>query len=214
MAEFPQPLLPTRSLTTTPDLADDPDIFPRLPGMKFVNRGTEWNTTRLRAKNGRVYKNQNWTSPINKFAASYASLNQSPARRDLDRIDEFFNLHSGGARNFFYYDPYRNTVVNQVIGNGDGETVDFELKRAVRRYMEPVYALVGTPTVLVNFEPVTNFSIPSPGVVQFDSPPTGIIAWSGLFMFWCEFTQDNLDVDQLNGHLFSNSGLAFQSIKV
>jgi hypothetical protein len=48
------PYLPTRWLVTTPDLADDPDVFPLLPGQMFVSqKAPSWTTTVKTSASGR-----------------------------------------------------------------------------------------------------------------------------------------------------------------
>ncbi len=48
------PYLPTRWLITTPDLADDPDVFPLLPGQTFLaQKAPGWSTTTRKAASGR-----------------------------------------------------------------------------------------------------------------------------------------------------------------
>jgi hypothetical protein len=216
VASYPDAFQPIRALVTTPDLADDPDVLPRLRGMKFVTRATEWNNTSLQAKSGKKYVKQNWTFPINHFAVKFETLNEEDDRLDARRLEDFFDGRCGSYSPFYYWDPYRNLVTDQIIGVGDGATKQFQLVRRVRRYTEPVYVLTGAPVVKANWEQVTGFEIAAPGVILFDvAPAEGVpIAWSGSFLFWCRLSQDKLTLDQMNDHLFSSSdGLEFETIK-
>ena len=79
-------------------------------------------------------------------------------------------------------------------GVGNGVTTQFQLVRSKRTWTEPVFALSGVPEVTVNGIAVTNYIIAAPGVIKFDSAPADgdVVAWSGSFLYWCEFTQDEL----------------------
>jgi uncharacterized protein (TIGR02217 family) len=211
------PIYPARSgVVLRPDLADDPDIFPYLRGQTFPKKAPTWSTTVIKSKSGRRFGKQNWSYPTWVFSLTYASLAQKPTRMDLDRIWEFFNAHAGQLSPWYFYDPTDNEVEGQTLGTGDGVTTEFEIIRSFRgMWSEPIFALNGVPTVTVNGVPVTTFSIPSPGVLKFNSAPGNgaVVAWSGSFLFRCVFTQDAFTAQQLNSLLWSNDGLAFETLK-
>ncbi|HEY1710296.1 MAG TPA: DUF2460 domain-containing protein [Rhizomicrobium sp.] len=200
----------------SPDLADDPDIFPLLPGEGFPKKGPAWSTTSLISKSGRRFGRQNWSYPTWRFNVSYATLSQAPSRRDQDRLFAFFNRRAGGFGSFSYFDPTDYLVAGQPLGTGDGVTTAFQLIRSFQTWSEPVFALNGPPAVTIGGVPVANFEIAAPGVIVFSTPPGAgeTVAWSGQFLFLCHFTQDELDTQQLNDHLFSNDGLSFETLKL
>jgi hypothetical protein len=63
---------------------------------------------------------------------------------------------------------------------------------------------------------VANYQIVEPGIVIFQTPPSEgqVVAWSGSFLFRCEFTQDRFDAQQLNALLWSSDGLQFQTVRI
>ena len=66
------PYLPVRWLVTTPDLADDPDVFPRLPGQGFVAEKTPvWSTTVRTAASGRQVRASQCVTPTWRFKVAY-----------------------------------------------------------------------------------------------------------------------------------------------
>lgn len=204
-----------------PDLADLPNVFPFLKGQSFGQKKPLWSTTTLSSKSGRVFRKQNFSFPIWQFNLSFASLAQKATRMDLDRIWAFFNSCAGQYGSFLYYDPYDNAVTGQPIGVGDGVTTQFQLMRSVPyggnfAWEEPVYAENGRPVVTVDGVATNAFSIIAPGVVKLTSAPGigSVVSWTGSFYFYCHFTQDDLNVQQLNSLLWSNDGLTFETIKL
>jgi len=217
---LPQPVLPARSgIILSPDLADDPDVFPKLGAAGFQQKSWVWSTTDLISKSGRRFKKRNFSYPTTKFSISYNSghgLSQRPTRMDLDRLVAFFNARSGQLGDFYYFDPKDNEVAGQTLGTGNGVTTQFQLIRSKRTWTEPVFALNGVPEVTVNGLKVTNYTIAAPGVVKFNSAPAdgAVVAWSGSFLYWCEFTQDELTAQQLTALLWESDGLSFQTIRL
>jgi uncharacterized protein (TIGR02217 family) len=214
-----QPYLPSRWLISTPDLADDPDVFPLLPGQVFVTKKSPtWSTDIKQAVSGRERRRQNWVYPLWNFQVQYEVLRDGPSFLEQQRLIAFFTAHAGQYQQFFYFDPSDNKVVNQPVGTGDGITTDFQLTRTFAAgrvsFTEPVRGLNGNPVVTVNGT-ATSVTAGAFGQIVFASPPaTGAaIAWSGSFLFLCRFTQDNLDVQQMMAGLWSQSGLAFASVK-
>jgi hypothetical protein len=214
-----QPVLPARSgVVLRPDLADNPDVFPLLRGASFPSKSEVWSTTTLDSKSGRRFKKQNYSYPIWKFSVNYSGdhgLSQKPSRLDLDRLIAFFGERAGQFGDFYYFDPTDSLVQGQTLGVGDGATTQFELVRSIRNWTEPVFALNGTPEVTVGGLVVTNYAIAAPGVVKFATAPAAgaVVAWSGSFLFWCEFIQDEFSAQQLGAKLWSSDGLAFQTIR-
>lgn len=217
---LPQPVLPARSgIILSPDLADDPNVFPHLKGAGFKQKGWMWSTTDLVSKSGRRFKRRNYRYPTTKFTIGFSNghgLSQRATRKDLDRIAAFFNARSGQLGDFYYFDDDDNEVQGQMLGVGNGVTTQFQLVRSKRTWTEPVFALNGVPTIFVAGLAVTNYTIAAPGVIKFDSAPAAdaVVAWSGSFLYWCEFTQDELTAQQLTSLLWESDGLSFQTIRL
>ena len=215
------PYMPTRWLITTPDLADDPDVFPLLPGQSFVSqKAPTWATTTRTSASGRQVRGANASVPVWSFKVAYEFIRDRVTTAELARLYGFFNTRQGQFGSFFYFDPGDNTVADQPVASGDGQLSTFQLTRTVApgtpyAFIEPVYVLNGAPAVTVGGVATTAFSVGPYGSITFATPPAegAPIAWSGGFMFWCHFTQDQLAPAQMLKSLWSLDGLAFESLK-
>ena len=215
------PYLPMRWLVTTPDLADDPDVFPRLPGQGFVAEKTPvWSTTVRASASGRQVRASQCSTPTWRFKVAYEFIRDRVSQAELARLYGFFNTRGGQLGSFFYYDPGDNLVSGQAVATADGTTTTFQLVRTVGAggpyaFTEPVYVLNGSPVVTVNGTAATGFSVGEYGQVVFSSAPpeNAAIAWSGSFLFWCRFSQDTVSPAQMVQSLWSLDGLQFESVK-
>ena len=215
------PYMPTRWLVTTPDLADDPDVFPLLPGQGFVSqKAPSWTTTVRTAASGRQVRANLASTPIWRFKLAYEFLRDRPSRAELARLYGFFNTRQGQLGSFYYYDPGDNLVGDQLVAVADGVRTSWQLTRtvaadSVSAFVEPVYVLNGAPSVSVGGVATAGFTVGAYGVLQFASPPPEgeAITWSGSFLFWCHFTQDDLAPAQMVKSLWSLDGLSFESLK-
>ncbi len=215
------PYLPTRWLITTPDLADDPDVFPLLPGQSFLaQKAPCWSTTTRKAASGRQVRTSAVASPTWSFKVGYEFVRDRVGQPELARLIGFFSTRQGQLGSFYYFDPGDNAVSNQPVAVGDGLETRFQLTRTVAAgtpyaFVEPVYALNGTPAVSVGGVAVSAYAIGPYGAITFAQPPAqgAAITWSGSFLFWCHFTQDQLSPAQMVRSLWSIDGLAFESLK-
>ena len=215
------PYLPLRWLVTTPDLADDPDVFPRLPGQGFVAEKTPvWSTTVRTAASGRQVRASQCSSPTWRFKVAYAFIRDRISQAELARLYGFFNTRQGQLGSFYYYDPNDNLVAGQPVAVADGVTTTYQLNRTVApgspyAFTEPVYILNGNPSVTVAGAPAQGFGVGEYGQIVFSVPPAqgAQIAWSGSFLFWCRFSQDTVSPAQMVASLWSLDGLSFESVK-
>ncbi len=215
------PYLPLRWLVTTPDLADDPDVFPRLPGQGFVAEKTPvWSTTVRTAASGRQVRASQCSTPTWRFKIGYEFIRDRITSAELARLYGFFNTRQGQLGSFYYYDPNDNLVAGQPVAIADGVSTTYQLTRTVApaspyAFVEPVYILNGTPAVSVAGVPSTGFGVGEYGQIVFSAPPPegAQIAWSGSFLFWCRFSQDTVSPAQMVASLWSLDGLQFESVK-
>ena len=150
--------LPSRWLITSPQFANDPDIFPLLPGFSFItSKKPTWSTGIAEASSGRQRARQIWSYPKWQFKVGYEVLRDSPTYQEQQKLLAFFNAHAGRYQQFFFYDPSDNTATNTQFGVGNGSLTTFQLYRTVAdpafttlNWSEPVRGIVGTPTVRVN----------------------------------------------------------------
>ncbi len=215
-----QSYLPSRWLITSPQFANDPDIFPLLPGFSFItSKKPTWSTGIAEASSGRQRARQIWSYPKWQFKVGYEVLRDSATYLEQQKLLAFFNAHAGRYQQFFFYDPSDNAVSNQQFGVGDGTTTTFQLSRSINAgaitFTEPVKGIANTPTVAVAGTGTTAFTIGPLGQVAFTSAPTSgaVLTWSGNFMFLCRFDDDMVDTAQMMNGLWSAAGIGFTSIK-
>ena len=90
------PYLHQRWLVTTPDLAEDPDVFPRLPGQGFlVEKTPVWSTTVRVAASGRQVRTRQCATPTWRFKVAYEVLRERINQAELARLYGFFNTRGG-----------------------------------------------------------------------------------------------------------------------
>ena len=213
------PYAPTRWQVPTNGTGDDQDVFPFLAGQSFLQKKTPvWSTKVDTSVSGVERRRALWSYPVWKFKLSYEVLRSNPSYSELQRLYTFFNMKAGQFQSWFYFDPYDNTVSNQLIGYGDGSTTTFQLARSSTigtiTYTEPVRGVYGTPTVSVNGIS-TAYTIGTGGTVTFATAPAvgAYITWSGQFFFLCRFLSDELDAQQLLWGIYTAQGIEFQSVK-
>jgi uncharacterized protein (TIGR02217 family) len=85
------------------------------------------------------------------------------------------------------------------FGTGDGVTTVFQLVRSFGGFVEPVFALSGTPTIKVAGTGVGSFSVDNYGNVTFASAPANgaALTWTGQFLYYCRFDSDELEIEQM-----------------
>lgn len=211
---------PQRATLSRLDQSGDENIFPLLRGQQWPIKTAEWNTTVIKSKSGRIFRKQNYTYPIWKFAAKYSTLSQKPTRQEQMRLLLFFNSRAGGFGDFLYFDPSDHLADNTNFGTGNGVTTVYQLRRKMvfgtLNWNEPIFAVNGSPSITVGGDPETGFILLENGRVQFDVAPAAgeLLRWSGTFLFKCHFTQDELTVEQMTSLLWSSEGgLEFESLR-
>jgi len=149
-----QSSLPSRWIITSPNFANDPDIFPLLPGFSFItSKEPTWQTGVQQASSGRERRRMQWSYPVWSFNVGYEVLRDAPSLAEQQKLLAFFNSKAGRYQEFFFFDPSDNSVF-QTFGTGDGTTTTFQLTRTVGGgayyFVEPIRCVMGTPTVRVN----------------------------------------------------------------
>lgn len=148
-----QSSLPSRWLITSPQFANDPDIFPLLPGFSFItSKEPTWSTGIQQATSGRERRRMLWSYPLWNFNVGYEVLRDAPSYAEQQKLLAFFNSHAGRYQGFFFYDPSDNAATNSQFSTGDGGTTVYPLYRIVGNpaissiyWLEPIRALYGGP---------------------------------------------------------------------
>jgi uncharacterized protein (TIGR02217 family) len=211
------PFAPVRWLIDNPNITD-PEIFPLLPGQTFVtDKRPLWATDVARSRSGREVRVSWMSAPLWNFEVSYEVLREAPGFDELSRLFAFFNVRAGKFGTFWYYDPSDHDAVNENIGQGNGIATIFQLTRSSYGFTEPIYKTFGTPTIYKNGIEVSaaDYTLTDHGVLVFDTAPAnGVqVSWTGEFMYWCRFDQDDLSATEMVQRLWSQDGLKFVSLK-
>lgn len=217
---MPALYLPTRWLISAADTSDDPDIFPFLIGQSFLQlKAPVWSTDVQTSVSGRERRRKLWSYPKWRFRIGYEVLSDAPSRLELQRLFAFFNAHGGAFKQFFYYDRYDHTITSQSIGTGNGVTTSFQLTRTMTiggvAFTEPVRAISGIPTILINGVATSAYTIGAYGLITFTTAPAAAaaITWTGNFFHLCRFEKDELSTAQMMQGLWSESGIDLITVK-
>jgi uncharacterized protein (TIGR02217 family) len=215
------PYVPARYPIATAFGSDDSSAFPLLAGQTFIMSKRPIFVSKIaESTSGRERRRRLWSYPKWGFKVAYEVLRDAPAYLEIQRLSAFFLLHGGRSTTFNFLDPSDNTVTAEPFATGDGVTTTFQLTRSLTfgadRFIEPVRMTVGVPTVFIAGAATSAFTQGANGSITFATAPTAgaTLTWTGLFMFVCRFDQDDLDMTQMMSGLWSQSGLAFQTVKL
>jgi len=208
--------LPVRLYLTRPDVLSSLTVFPFLPGQKYLTKkAPAWSTIVQQSASGRRSTVALMSAPLWKFETSFEFLRKKLTADEWAVLVEFFNYHRGKYSSWSYYDPTDHLVDDQEFGIGNGTTDIFQLKRAVRAWTEPVYAVDAITRLTVNGVLTSAYTLLGNGRVQFDTPPANnaVLRWTGSFMFLCEFETDQLDMARIFSGHWDTESLQWTSIK-
>lgn len=191
-------------------------VLPTLQGIAYpVVRTPIWSTIKNEALSGKRARFALWSYPQYRYKVSFQFLRNSPA--ESQELIAFFNVVSGSAGLFQFNDPDDNTAANVIIAIADGSTTSFQLYRALgtAQWYDPVFAITGSPVVMVNGLPVSDFSLSTIGVVTFTSPPAAgaEISWSGTYNWYCRFDDDTADFEKWLSTFYRQKQLVFTTEK-
>lgn len=212
---------PTGGVVDATTLSTNPYVFPKLRGQKFLAQKSPIAPTTLvfQSETKREVRFSVSDVPTWRFKARYEYIqDNAPSNSDLQKLFGFFLSCGGKFRTFYFHDVYDDVATMSRFGTGDGTKTTFQLTRQVAAgtiyaFDEPVFVILGTPTVYINGTPTTAFTITDYGAIQFNTPPvTGAsLSWTGNFMFLCRFDVDQIDAEQLMKGIWSPDGVEFVS---
>lgn len=191
-------------------------VLPTFPGLKWGTTKTPmWSTRVQKSASGRELRASFYSYPIYKFSLSYEVL-RGNGLAELQQLIGFFNARQGSYDTFLFQDPDDNSVTLQSIGLGDGTKTKFQLVRAMGGFVEPVFALNGTPSIYKNGTLMASgYTINSTGLVTFTTAPANgdTLTWSGSFYYRCRFAQDSTEFEQFLKQLWNAKKIEFFSVK-
>lgn len=216
-------ITPTVWQSTASPISGDANVMPILGGQSlWVSKAPHWRTSKKEAASGRQVRSTQQTVPTWRFKVRYEVIRDKASNQELQTLYAFFNSGAGAAGSFFLQDPYDNSVTDQAIGTGDGTTATFQLGRTFNpsgavSFFEPIYVVRGTPTVKVAGVSSSFWTLGNQGQITFSGghiPTVGqAITWTGSFLFWVHFVDDQIEPEQAFSNLWSLSGLELESLK-
>ena len=154
--------------------------------------------------------------PLWTFKVSYSFLSDNGTPNDdIHTLMGFFLARQGNFDDFLFDDKTDNFAQSQLIGVGDGSTTKFQLARNYGGYIEPVFAVKGTPTITINDVATTAFTVSTKGMVTFTAAPANGAQIKATFGFYYRvaFTQPESEFSNFMQGLWENKSLEFESVK-
>lgn len=194
-------------------------VFPTFPGLTWDIKRSAMNSTVMKSSpSGREFRVAMYSTPRYKYTLNYEVLRGGNAFTEWQQLVGFFNARAGSFDTFLLADPNDGSVSGQVFGAGDGVTTAFQLVRTLGGFVEPVYAVSGTPSISVAGvvkTAGTDYTISASGLVTFTAAPAAAAAltWTGNFYWVVRFDKDQLEVGQLMQQFFEARAVTLITVK-
>jgi uncharacterized protein (TIGR02217 family) len=196
-------------------------LFPTLDGLTFDSKkAPQFSTIIQKAVSGREVRAALQTYPILTWTLTFELLRQAT---DLPVLMGFYMSRQGSYDPFLYTDPNDNTVAGQLLGAGDGTTVNFPLIRAFGGFNQPVENGVATAVYKNGVsQSGTTWSITNATAggyhnqITFTSAPANGVAISADFTFsWrVRFGDDAVEFNNFITGRWETSGLKLIGVKL
>lgn len=193
---------------------EDMNPFDDVPYPFALGRGTavapEFSTSVMVTASGHERRNSLWSDARLHFDVGPGIRSEA----ELAELIGFFRARRGAARGFRISDPFDHssngmtgtpTAMDQVLGEGDGLTADFQLIKRYGTETDPQIRPITRPrpetiAVTTEGEMRTDWVLLDHGVIRFDTaPPRGYQIRAGfLFDVPVRFAEDRIDVSGVN----------------
>jgi uncharacterized protein (TIGR02217 family) len=193
-------------------------VFPVLNGLQWdVKRTPYWNTLVQTGASGKEARLAQWTYPLWTWEMSFSKLDAGTAA-ELQSLAGFYNARQGQFDTFLYTDPDDNAVTDYQFGTGNGTATQFQLRRAMGAFIEPVTDV----NVLTNIKKAgvtqtnpTNYTISATGLVTFTAPPANAAAltWTGSYYWRVRFDTDSTEFNNFMAHLWECKSIKLRQVK-
>lgn len=193
-------------------------VFPTFVGLKWSSKKTPGFSTKMQKSiGGKELRAAFYSYPEWSFELSYELLRDGQGFTELKDLVGFFLARQGSFDSFYYREPSDNSVTNQVFGVGDGVKSSFQLVRTYGGYVEPIFALNGSPSIYDNGSLVSPslYTITN-GVVTLTSGAYAsgrTLTWTGQFYYVVRFKQDTLQFGQFLKDLWDAQRVELVSVK-
>lgn len=177
-------------------------IYPVLPGLApKVGRKPVWKSDIHEAWSGEETVISRRQFPRWTYTLTYEVLRSDAALPERAQLMAFFNRHRGSGESFLFVDEEDNAVVDQNFGTTDGSTTTFQLVRMIDSWIEPVWAVTGTPVIKRGSATLvagTDYTIGSLGqVVMSIAGVSGLaLTWTGSYAMRARFANDEMGFER------------------
>jgi len=195
-------------------------VFPALPGQDFATKRPIAASLIAEHESGRSVRTALYGG-VYEFEIDFDGLasdgaqNPGLAAQSLQALLGLYLQCGGAFGTFLYTDPNDSAASNQPIAVGDGATTAFELVRSVGAGIDSVSYVTSISTVTVNGATVSNWTLLSPNIPQFSTPPASgaPITASFSYAFQCRFSDDTLELKNVMQNLWSSRRVKFRSLR-
>jgi uncharacterized protein (TIGR02217 family) len=175
-------------------------VFPTFTGLKWGVVKVPMHKTGIKeTPSGREFRTRYMTYPRYLYKLSYEVLRETVGFTELQQLIGLFNTHGGSFESFLFPDPDDNAVTAQVVGTGTGSATQFQLVRTLGGFVEPVYAVNGSPSIYLDAVlQSSGYTISSSGLITFTSAPGNgvVVTWTGSYYWRVRFVQDRTEFVQ------------------
>jgi uncharacterized protein (TIGR02217 family) len=210
-------------------------VFPSasaIPGVTFnVKRTPTFQNRTVIAISGRETRIAEWSLPRYSYELVFEFLRTEAVFQELQQLAAFYLNRQGGFDSFLFDDVDDDSATAQLIGTGDGSTVQFQLSRAYGKpgqplWVDPIYAPIAvTALTVAGVTKVqgTDYGVGTwqngvtpPGTVNFltGAPAVGAPILATFTYYWpCRFAGDTLDFTKFMKTLWLAQKVGFMTIK-
>ncbi|MFU7527315.1 DUF2460 domain-containing protein [Qipengyuania sp. ASV99] len=210
-----QPQINRDGYTRLPSIGEDPmeafdDVLYPFPLGRSTAVAPEFSTSISVTASGHERRNSLWSDARVHFDVGPGIRSES----ELSELISFFRARRGAAIGFRISDPFDHssngmtdspTMLDQLIGIGDGQRADFQLVKSYGAGADPQKRPITRPrteTLLVSVDgnPVLDWTIGSKGLLTLtQAPPDGAEVRAGfLFDVPVRFAEDRIDISGVN----------------
>lgn len=193
-----------------PEMEAFDDILYPFPLGRSTAVAPEFATSVTVTASGHERRNSLWSDARMHFDVGPGIRSES----ELSELIGFFRARRGAARGFRISDPFDNstngmtgspTMLDQIVGSGDGRTADFQLIKSYGSGDEPQTRPITRPraeTLLVSVDGALSldWTLGKAGLISFaQAPPDGAEVRAGfLFDVPVRFAEDRIDISCVN----------------
>lgn len=193
-------------------------VFPALPGLSWSVLRTPMFSVQMRTSDSQretatIFMSQCYYQ----IELSYEMLRQGGIYDELQQIEGMFLTMRGSYDYFKFDDPNNNTVINGVLGTGNGTNKTFVFARNTGpSYYEAVGMVNQITDVKINGVTVdpADYSVSLPNVLVFDTaPPNGqVVTATFTYYYLCRFGEDQHEYEQFMFRLYQLNQITLKTV--